>query len=136
MDGTRQVYAKQNSNTGTPVTSSSPMASPLNRHTRMGSTTGLANARKAQNAKAAAQRLAHVMAHQAADEDDEEDDLLYDYGGTRSLGLGGGRAIRSRSPMVLLNGLNGIPHDVNLVYDHHIMLIFFRCLCLLVSSWC
>ncbi|XP_024021989.1 coiled-coil domain-containing protein SCD2 [Morus notabilis] len=101
MDRTRQVYAKQNSNTGTPVTPSSPMASPLNRHTRMGSTTGLANARKAQNAKAAAQRLAHVMAHQAADEDDEEDDLLYDYGGTRSLGLGGGRAIRSRSPMSL-----------------------------------
>lgn len=110
MDRSRYEYAKQNSNMGTPRTPSSPMASPLNRHARMGSATGLANAKKAQNAKAAAQRLAHVMAHQSADDDEDDDDLLYDYNGpmssnTGSLGLGGGRAMPSRSPMVLL--LNG-----------------------------
>ncbi|KAL5566991.1 hypothetical protein UlMin_030155 [Ulmus minor] len=101
MDRARQVYVKQNSSTGTPRTPSSPMRSPLNRHVRSGSTTGLVSARKAQNAKAAAQRLAHVMAHQSADEDDEEDDLLFDYGSTMTggVGLGGGRAMRSRSPM-------------------------------------
>lgn len=104
MDRRRYIYSKQNSTTGSPGTPSSPMASPLNRHVRSGSATGLVSAKKAQNAKAAAQRLAHVMAHQSADEDDDEDDLLFDYGSmsssTGSLGLAGGRAIRPRSPMV------------------------------------
>lgn len=106
MDRSRYEYAKQNSNMGTSRTPSSPTASPLNRHARMGSVTGLATAKKAQNAKAAAQRLAHVMAHQSADDDEDDDDLLYDYNGpmssnTGSLGLGGGRAMPSRSPITV-----------------------------------
>ncbi|PON73960.1 Coiled-coil domain-containing protein SCD [Parasponia andersonii] len=107
MDRSRYIYSKQNSTTGSPGTPSSPMASPLNRHVRSGSATGLTSTRKAQNAKAAAQRLAHVMAHQSADEDDDEDDLLLDYGtisSTGSLGLAGGRAIRPRSPMTVVPG--------------------------------
>lgn len=62
--------------------------------------------KKAQNTKAAAQRLAHVMAHKPTTDDDDEDDddLSYDLSlssSTGSLGLaGGGRAIRPRSPMV------------------------------------
>lgn len=97
------MYSKQNSGKGTPGTPSSPMASPQHRHVRSGSATSLTSTKKAQNAKAAAQRLAHVMAHQSADEDEDEDDLLFDYGsmsGSGSLGLAAGRAIRPRSPMV------------------------------------
>lgn len=44
------------------------------------------------------------MAHQLGDdEDDEDDDLSYDYApvsGTGSIGLAGGRATRARSPLV------------------------------------
>lgn len=80
---------------------SPPMTSPMHRHARSGSTG--ANLKKP-NTKAAAQRLAQVMAHQsAADDSDEEDDLLYDYtpANASSIGLGaGGRAARPRSPMV------------------------------------
>lgn len=76
------------------------MTSPMHRHARSGSTG--ANLKKP-NTKAAAQRLAQVMAHQsAADDSDEEDDLLYDYtpANVSSIGLGaGGRAARPRSPM-------------------------------------
>ena len=100
-------YSKQNR--GTTGTPSSPTAaasalspSPQSRHARSGSAgAGAGNARRAPNARAAAaaQRLAHVMAHQAADDSDGEgeDDILYDYysGGTA------GRAARSCSPMVL-----------------------------------
>ncbi|KAF3454382.1 hypothetical protein FNV43_RR04829 [Rhamnella rubrinervis] len=97
---TRALYTRQKSNTGTPGAPSSPSMSPLNRHARTGSV-GAQNPRKAQNAKAAAQRLAHVMAHH--DDDEDEDDLLCDYGpisGTGSIGLAGGRAMRSRSPLM------------------------------------
>ncbi|KAJ7973416.1 Coiled-coil domain-containing protein SCD2 [Quillaja saponaria] len=104
MDRMRPVYDRQKSSTGTPGTPVSPMMSPLNRHIRSGST-GIANAnaRRAQNnaAKAAAQRLAQVMAHQP-DGDDDEDELDFDYSsisGTGSIGLAGGRAMRARSPM-------------------------------------
>ncbi|XP_062084588.1 coiled-coil domain-containing protein SCD2-like [Humulus lupulus] len=125
MDRNRHMYSKQNnSGTGTPGTPSSPMASPspMHRHVRASSATGLvgtSNNRKAHNAKAAAQRLAHVMANQSADEDDDEDDLLFDYGsmsssGTGSLGLGGGRAIRPRSPMtVVSSGPRTSPSPLN-----------------------
>lgn len=98
---TRALYTRQKSNTGTPGAPASPTMSPLNRHARMGSM-GAQNPRKAQNAKAAAQRLAHVMAHH--DDDEDEDDLLCDYGpvsGTGSIGLAGGRAMRSRSPLMV-----------------------------------
>ncbi|OMO97032.1 hypothetical protein CCACVL1_04696 [Corchorus capsularis] len=82
----------------TPSTPSSPMtsASPLNRHARSGSNYGgIGNVKKAQT-KAAAQRLAAVMANQYED-DDEEDQL--EISGTGGIGLAGGRATRSRSPM-------------------------------------
>lgn len=97
----RALYMRQKSNTGTPRAPSSPTMSPLNRHARNGSV-GAQNPRKAQNAKAAAQRLAHVMA--IHDDDEDEDDLLCDYdpmSGTGSIGLAGGRATRSRSPIMV-----------------------------------
>ncbi|KAK6132092.1 hypothetical protein DH2020_034158 [Rehmannia glutinosa] len=77
------------------------MASPLHRHTRSGST-GISSMRKPQNTKAAAQRLAQVMAHQPADDEEEEDDLLYGYDSavpTAGIGLAGGRHSRNRSPL-------------------------------------
>ncbi|XP_060667818.1 coiled-coil domain-containing protein SCD2 [Ziziphus jujuba] len=99
----RNRFVRQKSNAGTPNAPASPMMSPLypNRHARTGSV-GMSNPRKAQNAKAAAQRLAHVMANQYDDEDDDEDDLLVDYGSTggSGIGLAGGRAMRSRSPIL------------------------------------
>lgn len=60
--------------------------------------------RRPQNAKAAAQRLAQVMAYQQADDDDEEDEL-YEYNpvalapSTAAIGLGG-RPNRTRTPLV------------------------------------
>ncbi|XP_075659569.1 coiled-coil domain-containing protein SCD2-like [Castanea sativa] len=97
MDRMRPVYVRQKSTVGTPGGPSSPMMSPLRRHARSGST-GVANLKKQ---KAAAQRLAQVMAHQQADEDDEEDDLFNDYSSVNvgSIGLAGGRSMRSRSPL-------------------------------------
>ncbi|KAL0005744.1 hypothetical protein SO802_013305 [Lithocarpus litseifolius] len=97
MDRMRPVYVRQKSTVGTPGAPSSPMMSPLHRHARSGST-GVANLKKQ---KAAAQRLAQVMAHQQADEDDEEDDLFNDYSSVSvgSIGLAGGRSMRSRSPL-------------------------------------
>lgn len=69
-------------------------------HARSGSNAG----RRPQNAKAAAQRLAQVMAYQQADDDDEEDEL-YEYNpvvvapSTAAIGLGG-RPNRTRTPLV------------------------------------
>ncbi|XP_070043354.1 coiled-coil domain-containing protein SCD2-like isoform X1 [Nicotiana tomentosiformis] len=68
-------------------------------HARSGSNAG----RQPQNAKAAAQRLAQVMAYQQADDDDEEDEL-YEYNpvvvapSTAAIGLGG-RPNRTRTPL-------------------------------------
>lgn len=108
MDRMKPVYVRQKSGTGTPGAPSSPMKSPMNRHARSGSLTG-ANLRKQ---KAAAQRLAQVMAHQQADESDDEDDLFDDYsttvGGVGSIRLAGGRSVRSISPMVI--GLITMPN--------------------------
>ncbi|KAI3856431.1 hypothetical protein MKW98_008883 [Papaver atlanticum] len=95
----RQKSISSNASEGTP---SSPMMSPMNRHVRTGST-GIGNFRKTPNnaTKAAAQRLAQVMAHQHADdEDDDDDDLSIDYNPpstTSTLGLSG-RSMRSRTP--------------------------------------
>lgn len=106
MDRMRPVYVRQKSNSsgGTPGQPASPMMSPMHHHGRSGSV-GIVGAKKAQHTKAAAQRLAHVMAHKQTDDDDEEDDdLSYDLGlssGTGSLGLVGGRSMRPRSPMVM-----------------------------------
>ncbi|XP_068662690.1 coiled-coil domain-containing protein SCD2-like isoform X2 [Aristolochia californica] len=67
------VYAHQKSISSPSASSTnSPMMSPIHRHLRSGS--GLGTFRRTQNnaAKAAAQRLAQVMAHQSRDGDDDE----------------------------------------------------------------
>ncbi|EYU38200.1 hypothetical protein MIMGU_mgv1a002994mg [Erythranthe guttata] len=87
------------------------MASPLHRHTRS-SSSGLSNMKKPQNAKAAAQRLAQVMAHQPADDEDEEDDLLYDFAPAVSsggIGLAGGRQNKNRSPRSVRSSVDQPP---------------------------
>lgn len=103
MDRMRPVYVRQVSGSNTPTSNapSSPMNSPFNRHTRSGST---GNMRKPQHTKAAAQRLAQVMAHQMVDDEEDEDDLLYEYNPSSlsvGVGLASSRPIRIRSPMVI-----------------------------------
>ncbi|KAI3965969.1 hypothetical protein MKX01_010926, partial [Papaver californicum] len=83
------------------------MMSPMNRHVRTGSTC-IGNFCKTPNnaTKAAAQRLAQVMAHQHADDDDDDDKLSIDYNPpstTSTLGLSG-RSMRSRTPVLGRNG--------------------------------
>ncbi|CAI9784315.1 unnamed protein product [Fraxinus pennsylvanica] len=74
----------------------------MHRHSRTAST-GIANMKRPQNTKAAAQRLAQVMAHQSAnDDEEEEDDLMYDYSPripSAGVGLAGGRPTGHRSTM-------------------------------------
>ncbi|OWM66994.1 hypothetical protein CDL15_Pgr000446 [Punica granatum] len=109
MDRMRPVYVRQQSNPGTPGAPASPVMSPLHRHARSGST-GVGNVKKA-HTKAAAQRLAQVMAHQL-DDDDDEDDLSYEYtpaSGTGSIGLAAGRGMRSRSPMSVRSNQEHVP---------------------------
>lgn len=72
------------------------MTSPLRHHER--SSSGM-SVRRPQNTKAAAQRLARVMATQSADDEEEEDDLLCDFN-SAGIGLAGGRQTRNRSPLV------------------------------------
>lgn len=78
------VYGRQwSSETGSTGGASSPAMSPArNHHARSSSVSGISNIKRTQNfaAKAAAQRLAQVMASQTADDDeDEEDDLGFRY---------------------------------------------------------
>ncbi|XP_054818942.1 coiled-coil domain-containing protein SCD2-like [Prosopis cineraria] len=104
MDRTRMSDRQRNS-TGSPRAPMSPTMSPMNRHAQAGSSAAF-NMRRGPNnaAKAAAQRLAQVMAH-AADEDDEDDDLALDYAvisGSGSIGLGGtGRATPARASLAV-----------------------------------
>lgn len=58
--------------------------------------------RRPQNTKVAAQRLAQVMAHQPADDEDDEDDLYGFESAVPSVGIGlaGGKKTRNRSPTV------------------------------------
>lgn len=104
MDRMRPVHVKHKSVSSSTTSGNlaSPMTSPMHRHSRSGSL-GLSNPKKPQNTKAAAQRLAQVMAHQN-DSDDEDDLMLYDYtpANTSSIGLAAGRPYRPRSPMVIL----------------------------------
>lgn len=81
MDGTRTespVYARQWSNESSSTGTSSPAMSPVRYHHARSSSlaTGMSNIKRTQNvaAKAAAQRLAQVMASQTADDDDEDED--------------------------------------------------------------
>ncbi|KAL6324403.1 hypothetical protein AAG906_013007 [Vitis piasezkii] len=108
MDRMRPVYVREKSNASTAAgVTSSPLMSPLNRHSRSGSI-GVSNLKKTQNnaTKAAAQRLAQVMAHQPPDDDDDDDDdeeLSFDFapvGAAGSTGRTAGRTVvRPHSPM-------------------------------------
>ncbi|THF98503.1 hypothetical protein TEA_005998 [Camellia sinensis var. sinensis] len=71
------VYTRQWSGGSSSTGSSSPAMSPAHPHSRLPPATGLSTIKRTQNvaAKAAAQRLARVMASQAPDDEDEEDDL-------------------------------------------------------------
>lgn len=110
MDRMRPVYVREKSNASTAAgVTSSPLMSPLNRHSRSGSI-GVSNLKKTQNnaTKAAAQRLAQVMAHQPPDDEDDDDDdeeLSFDFapvGAAGSTGRTAGRTVvRSHSPMVM-----------------------------------
>ncbi|KAG8638592.1 hypothetical protein MANES_14G045900v8 [Manihot esculenta] len=69
------VYSRQWSGGSSSTGSSSPAMSPAHPSSRLG--TGMSTIKRTQNvaAKAAAQRLARVMASQTADDDEEDDDL-------------------------------------------------------------
>lgn len=72
------VYTRQWSG-GSSSTGSSPAMSPAHPQSRLGpSSTGISTVKRTQNvaAKAAAQRLARVMASQTVDDDGDEDDDL------------------------------------------------------------
>ena len=72
------VYTRQWSGGSSSTGSSSPAMSPAHPQSRLGpSSTGLSTIKRTQNvaAKAAAQRLAQVMASQTVDDDEDDDDL-------------------------------------------------------------
>lgn len=76
------VYTRQWSGNSSSTGSSSPVMSPAHPQSRLGPTsTGLSTIKRTQNvaAKAAAQRLARVMASQTVDDDDDDDDLDFRY---------------------------------------------------------
>ncbi|XP_043704709.1 coiled-coil domain-containing protein SCD2-like isoform X2 [Telopea speciosissima] len=75
------IHSRQRSGGSSSSGSSSPAMSPAHHHSWSTSVTGLSNIKRTQNvaAKAAAQRLAQVMASQTADDDDEDDDLGFRY---------------------------------------------------------
>lgn len=73
------VFTRQWSGGSSSTGSSSPVMSPAHPQSRLGpASTGLSTVKRTQNvaAKAAAQRLARVMASQTVDDDDDEDDDL------------------------------------------------------------
>lgn len=110
IDQMKPVYVREKSNASTAGgVTSSPLMSPMNRHSRSGST-GVSNLKKTQNnaTKAAAQRLAQVMAHQPPDDDDDDDGdeaISLDYTPVAAAGIIGrttGRTVaRPQSPMVI-----------------------------------
>lgn len=105
MDRRRQELSRQSSSGVTPEAPGSPMMSPLTRHVRSGST-NVGQMRKPQT-KAAAQRLAAVMAQRNDDDDDDDEDD--NVSASASIGLAAGRAIRPRSPMTKNIGQRRVP---------------------------
>ncbi|XP_010245392.1 PREDICTED: coiled-coil domain-containing protein SCD2-like [Nelumbo nucifera] len=108
------VYDRQRSVANASGGPASPMLSPLHHHARLGAAS-LSTSRRTQNyaAKAAAQRLAQVMAHQSKDKE-EEDDLSLEYnslGATGGIGLAPGRPMRSRSTALGRNAPEQPPFD-------------------------
>ncbi|KAJ7957490.1 coiled-coil domain-containing protein SCD2 [Quillaja saponaria] len=95
------VYIRQYSESSGTVGPSSPAMSPVrNLHARSSSATGISSIKRTQNvaAKAAAQRLAQVMASQTADDDEEdEDDLGFRYSAPPPLSLSRNVANASKS---------------------------------------
>lgn len=85
------VYSRQWSGGSSSTGSSSPTRSPAHPQSRLPPTTGMSTIKRTQNfaAKAAAQRLAQVMASQTIDDDEEDDDLDFRYGASGSLKSGG-----------------------------------------------
>ncbi|CAO2824357.1 unnamed protein product [Amaranthus hypochondriacus] len=97
MDRFRSRFDKQQiveSPTGSPMG-----VSPVHRHARS-SSSGLSNMKKPAT-KAAAQRLAQVMASAGDDEDEDEDDLLVDYQPVGALGGLGRPARATPSPRLV-----------------------------------
>ncbi|KAI3737462.1 hypothetical protein L2E82_27465 [Cichorium intybus] len=72
------VYTRQWSGGSSSTGSSSPVMSPAHPQSRLGQPSGYSTIKRTQNvaAKAAAQRLAQVMASQTVDDDDEDDEDL------------------------------------------------------------
>ncbi|TYH45705.1 hypothetical protein ES332_D11G283700v1 [Gossypium tomentosum] len=96
-------------------------SSPLQRHTRSGSSYGgTGNPRKAQT-KAAAQRLAAVMAHQQNDDDGNDYDQLdhSSVSSTGSIGFSGARPTRPLSPMTKNVAQRRVPQAMTPQADDH-----------------
>ncbi|GFZ03936.1 hypothetical protein Acr_16g0005600 [Actinidia rufa] len=76
------VYFRQWSGGSSSTGSSSPAMSPAHPHSRLPPASGFSTIKRTQNvaAKAAAQRLAQVMASQTVDDEEEDDDLEFRYG--------------------------------------------------------
>ncbi|MFQ6634876.1 hypothetical protein Gotur_010504 [Gossypium turneri] len=103
-----------------PATPGAP-SSPLQRHTRSGSSYGgTGNPRKAQT-KAAAQRLAAVMAHQQNDDDGHDYDQLdhSSVSSTGSIGFSGARPTRHLSPMTKNAAQRRVPQAMTPQADDH-----------------
>ena len=113
------VYGRQWSGGSSSTGSSSPAMSPAHPHSRLASGAGgVSTIKRSQNvaAKAAAQRLAQVMASQTADDDDDDDDLGFRYSAppppapssyassiNSNHSISSARATRSPSPAVSSN---------------------------------
>ncbi|KAK9108588.1 hypothetical protein Syun_024599 [Stephania yunnanensis] len=89
------VYARQRSGGSSSTGSSSPAMSPAHHHARSASATGISNVKRTQNvaAKAAAARLAQVMASQTTDNDEDDDDLGFRYQPPQSYSSGVGNSV-------------------------------------------
>lgn len=76
------MYSRQWSGGSSSTGSSSPARSPAHPQSRLPPVAGMSTIKRTQNfaAKAAAQRLAQVMASQTIDDDEEDDDLGFRFG--------------------------------------------------------
>lgn len=105
------MYARQWSGGSSSTGSSSPARSPAHPHSRLPPSTGMSTIKRTQNfaAKAAAQRLAQVMASQTTDDDEEDDDLGFRFGAPPNSNSNNGlpaisfaKPNRSPSPAVII----------------------------------
>ncbi|KAK9049517.1 hypothetical protein SSX86_031516 [Deinandra increscens subsp. villosa] len=120
------VYTRQWSGGSSSTGSSSPARSPAHPQSRLGQPSGYSTIKRTQNvaAKAAAQRLAQVMASQTTDDDEDDDDLGFRFAAPTSFannsannngsgnalsGVSFGRPNRSPSPAL---GRNFMEHPI------------------------